>query len=128
MNPTCPSAPIPPPPSVVQAKAVLPYNLAPSDPGYLSFAVDDIITIVEETDAVWWLGECNGCRGCFPAKYVEKITMASAHSGADVHPPPGVRTTDSSGLQQDPDQEGKKSKLGKFCITVCSLSFVHDVF
>ncbi|KAK0462821.1 uncharacterized protein EV420DRAFT_1745424 [Desarmillaria tabescens] len=133
-------------PSVVQAKALWAYNLDPDD---LSFAAGDIITVIEETNADWWLGEHNGCRALFPANYVEKITVPApaartlplvyipptggqavppapvatqkkeykpfmdAHPGANVPPPPGS-STNSVGLQQDPGQDGKKSKFGKY--------------
>ncbi|KAK0190044.1 SH3-domain-containing protein [Armillaria mellea] len=138
-----------PPPAPVQAKALWAYNLDASDPDDLSFAAGDIITIVEETNADWWLGEHNGCRALFPANYVEKIAtpapapasralppvyvpptggravppapsekreykpFMAAHSGANAPPPPGVGTN-SVGLQQDPGQDGKKSKYGKY--------------
>ncbi|KAK0227039.1 SH3 domain-containing protein [Armillaria nabsnona] len=65
-------------PAPVQAKALWAYNLDASEPDDLSFAAGDIITIVEETNADWWLGEHNGCRALFPANYVENITTAPA--------------------------------------------------
>ncbi|KAK0439180.1 SH3-domain-containing protein [Armillaria borealis] len=138
--------PAPAPPALVQAKALWAYNLDASDPDDLSFAAGDIITIVEETNADWWLGEHNGCKALFPANYVEKIVPApasrtlppayvpptgsrsvppapsekreykpfmAAHSNVNAPPPPGAGTN-SVGLQQDPGQDGKKSKLGKY--------------
>ncbi|KAK0433224.1 uncharacterized protein EV420DRAFT_1654854 [Desarmillaria tabescens] len=148
------SSSIPPPPPAAPAPTVIQvilwaYNLDASDPDDLSFAAGDIITIVEETNADWWLGEHNGCRALFPANYVEKITapapaartlppvyipptgsrsvppapattqkkeykpFMAAHSGSNVPPPPRAGTN-SVGLQQDPGQEGKKSKFGKY--------------
>ncbi|KAK0471657.1 SH3 domain-containing protein [Armillaria novae-zelandiae] len=127
-----PSAPAP---ALVRAKALWAYNLDASDPDDLSFAAGDTITIVEETNADWWLGEHNGARALFPANYVEKITtpapapapapasrtlppaeykpFMAAHSGANAPPPSGAGTN-SVGLQQDPGQDGKKSKYGKY--------------
>ncbi|SJL08806.1 uncharacterized protein ARMOST_12176 [Armillaria ostoyae] len=130
----------------VQAKALWACDLDASDPDDLSFAAGDIITIVKETNADWWLGKHNGCKALFPANYVEKIVPApasrnlppayvpptggrsvppapsekkeykpfmAAHSNANAPPPPGAGTN-SVGLQQDPGQDGKKSKFGKY--------------
>ncbi|KAK0231908.1 SH3-domain-containing protein [Armillaria nabsnona] len=148
-SPSLPPPATTPAPAVVRAKALWAYNLDASDPDDLSFAAGDIITIVEETNADWWLGEHNGCKALFPANYVEKIVapapapasrtlppayipptggrsvppapsekreykpFMAAHSNANAPPPPGAGTN-SVGLQQDPGQDGKKSKYGKY--------------
>ncbi|KAG7441915.1 SH3-domain-containing protein [Guyanagaster necrorhizus] len=96
-----PSLPPPAPaPAVVQAKALWAYNLDTSDRDDLSFAAGDIITIVEETNADWWLGEYGGRRALFPANYVEKIAPAPTPAPAPAPrtlppaftPPTGVRS------------------------------------
>ncbi|KAK0462825.1 uncharacterized protein EV420DRAFT_1745427 [Desarmillaria tabescens] len=91
-----------------------------------SFAAGDIITVIEETNADWWLGEHNGCRALFPANYVEKITAPAPAArtlppvyipptgSRSVPPAPAPATTQKKELQQDPGQDGKKSKFGKY--------------
>merc|ERR1712083_377358 len=37
----------------------------------ISFDPNDIITIIEMVDEGWWIGECHGRFGLFPANYVE---------------------------------------------------------
>ncbi|PBK70554.1 hypothetical protein ARMSODRAFT_1018083 [Armillaria solidipes] len=64
---------LPLPPALVQAKALW---------------ARDIITIVEETNADWWLGEYNGCKALFPVNYVEKIVPAAYDPGRSVPPAP----------------------------------------
>jgi len=38
----------------------------------ISFDPNDIITNIEMVDEGWWLGECHGRFGLFPANYVER--------------------------------------------------------
>lgn len=100
----------------------------------MSFAVGDVIEIVEETNADWWMGRVNGRQALFPSGYVERIKdepvpttaakerpaykpFKAAYSGASSPPPPGTGTN-AVGLQQDPGQEAKKSKFGKYGDTV----------
>ena len=40
----------------------------------LSFAVNDIITVVDRSDS-WWHGELRGQIGMFPANYVAAVTQ-----------------------------------------------------
>uniref|UniRef100_A0A914CUA2 Uncharacterized protein n=1 Tax=Acrobeloides nanus TaxID=290746 RepID=A0A914CUA2_9BILA len=54
-----------------RAKALLDFQRQEEDE--LGFNKNDIITIVSETDEHCWVGEINGCRGWFPAKFVEVI-------------------------------------------------------
>lgn len=37
----------------------------------ISFDPNDIITNIEMVDEGWWIGECHGRYGLFPANYVE---------------------------------------------------------
>ncbi|KAJ7746611.1 SH3 domain-containing protein [Mycena metata] len=126
-------------PAVVQARALWSYNENGQDADDLSFSAGDIIDVVKEENADWWMGRVNGKQALFPSAYVEKIAAPSApaarnlppalngnagakpayrpfmaaHQGSDAPPPPGGGTN-SLGLQQDPEQEKKKSKFGKY--------------
>ncbi|KAJ7722727.1 SH3 domain-containing protein [Mycena maculata] len=131
------------PPPVVQARALWPYNENGQDADDLSFSAGDIIEVVKEENADWWMGKVNGKQALFPSAYVEKIAapvpnsppagrnlppafnnnaagpkpaykpFMAAHQGRDAPPAPGGGTN-SLGLQQDPEQEKKKSKFGKY--------------
>ncbi|XP_053318246.1 src substrate cortactin-like isoform X2 [Spea bombifrons] len=39
----------------------------------ISFDPQDLITDIEMLDEGWWIGTCRGCRGLFPANYVELV-------------------------------------------------------
>ncbi|KAJ7086056.1 SH3 domain-containing protein [Mycena belliarum] len=127
--------------STVQARALWPYNEDGKDADDLSFSAGDIIEVVKEENADWWMGRFNGKQALFPSAYVEKIAapppnspapgrnmppafagnggakpykpFMAAHQGRDAPPPPGGGTNDL-GLQQDPEQEKKKGKFGKY--------------
>ncbi|KAG7441905.1 uncharacterized protein BT62DRAFT_996866 [Guyanagaster necrorhizus] len=131
------AAPAPGAPAVVQAKALWAYDLDASDRDDLSFTAGNIITIVEETNADWWLGEYGGPGTPTPAPVPRTLPPAftpptgvrsvppaptekkeykpfmATHSSANAPPPPGAGTN-SVGLQQDAGQDGKKSKFGKY--------------
>ncbi|KAJ7116353.1 SH3 domain-containing protein [Mycena epipterygia] len=125
---------------VVQARALWPYNEDGRDVDDLSFSAGDIIEVVKEENADWWMGKINGKQALFPSAYVEKIAtpnsppagrnlppafngnagpkpayrpFMAAHQGRDAPPAPGGGTN-SLGLSQDPEQEKKKSKFGKY--------------
>ncbi|KAF8207209.1 SH3-domain-containing protein [Mycena galopus ATCC 62051] len=131
-------------PAVQQAKALWPYNEDGRDADDLSFSAGEIIEVVKEENADWWMGRFNGKQALFPSAYVEKIAaptspvpapapapagrrlppvskgpapaykpFMAAHQGQDAPPPPGGGTN-SLGLQQDPEQEKKKNKFGKY--------------
>ncbi|KAJ7039547.1 SH3 domain-containing protein [Mycena alexandri] len=121
-------------PAVAQARALWPYNENGQDADDLSFSAGDIIEVVKEENADWWMGRFNGKQALFPSAYVEKIAAPSAPAAARNLPPalngnagakPAYRPaamslrrpgggTNSLGLQQDPEQEKKKSKFGKY--------------
>jgi len=42
----------------------------------ISFDPNDIITNIEMVDEGWWIGECRGKFGLFPANYVETLSEA----------------------------------------------------
>lgn len=51
----------------------------------MTFTTGEIVEIVDETNADWWMGKCRGRQGLFPSNHVEMI--ASPPSSA---PPPMV--------------------------------------
>ncbi|TDL16485.1 SH3-domain-containing protein [Rickenella mellea] len=137
------NVPAPPQTRTVQARALWAY--AGDGAGDLTLAVDDIVEIVEETNADWWTGRIGSRQGLFPSNYVEKISapvvqtrsiaapapnytpsekkaykpFGAAYHGSDAPPPVtggggGGNDVNSVGLQQDPEQEKKKSKYGKY--------------
>ncbi|KAE9421609.1 hypothetical protein Angca_004739, partial [Angiostrongylus cantonensis] len=60
-----------PPSSSLGLTAVAIYDYQKNDDDEISFEPDDIITNIEQIDAGWWRGICNGQYGLFPANYVE---------------------------------------------------------
>ncbi|KAF5370470.1 hypothetical protein D9615_009757 [Tricholomella constricta] len=131
--PTPPAAP-PRPATTQQARALWAYNENGQDPDDLSFAAGDIVEIVEETNADWWMGKVHGKQALFPSSYVEKIhnaapvpAIAPAAAGqktpyrpfgAAMHghnaPPPSGAGVNTVGLQQAEGTEEKKGKFGKY--------------
>ncbi|CAD6192530.1 unnamed protein product [Caenorhabditis auriculariae] len=66
--------PLSPPPHPLAAgglSAVALYDYQKQDDDEISFEPDDVITNIEQIDAGWWRGTCNGQHGLFPANYVE---------------------------------------------------------
>lgn len=58
-----------------RAKALLDFERHDDDE--LGFRKNDIITIVSQKDEHCWVGELNGLRGWFPAKFVEVLDERS---------------------------------------------------
>lgn len=56
---------------IAQCKALYPYT--PNLNDELSLHPGDILSVYRQQDDGWWLGECNGNVGIFPATYVEII-------------------------------------------------------
>lgn len=54
-----------------QCKAL--YAYTPNLPDELNLHPGDILSVYRKQEDGWWLGECNGCVGIFPATYVENI-------------------------------------------------------
>jgi len=50
------------------------YDFQAREPGDLSFAKGDIITVIEKSDSSsdWWTGQVKGHQGLFPANFVEE--------------------------------------------------------
>ena len=118
-----------------QYRALWGYNQNNEDPNDLTFAPGDIITLIQETNADWWTGKAHGRTGLFPSTYVEKVPpithaqtgksykpFGAAYHGMDAPPPQG-QGTNSLGLAQQPEEEGKKDKFGGLKNTVRSLSY-----
>lgn len=49
------------------------YDFGAENEAELSFALGDIITVLNQDDEGWWEGELNGQRGLFPSNYVEVL-------------------------------------------------------
>lgn len=49
------------------------YAYTPNLPDELTLHPGDILAVYRQQDDGWWLGECNGSVGIFPATYVETI-------------------------------------------------------
>jgi hypothetical protein len=62
------------------AKATIDFVMSDSDE--LGFKKNDIITVVSERDEHCWIGELNGVRGWFPAKFVELLERNDQYSTA----------------------------------------------
>ncbi|XP_046560313.1 small G protein signaling modulator 3 homolog isoform X3 [Haliotis rubra] len=60
-----------------RAKALLDFERHDDDE--LGFRKNDIITIISQKDEHCWIGELNGLRGWFPAKFVEILDERSKH-------------------------------------------------
>ncbi|CAH2001676.1 unnamed protein product [Acanthoscelides obtectus] len=57
---------------IATCKAIYPYK--PNMPDELALKPGDSLTVYRQQDDGWWLGECNGNVGIFPATYVELVT------------------------------------------------------
>ncbi|KAL1491710.1 hypothetical protein ABEB36_012267 [Hypothenemus hampei] len=58
---------------IAKCKAIYAYTPNLSDE--LSLNVGDVLKVYRQQDDGWWLGECNGNVGIFPATYVEIVPM-----------------------------------------------------
>jgi len=47
------------------------YDFTPAESGELKFKKKDVITVLDDSDAHWWKGQCHGETGLFPASYVK---------------------------------------------------------
>ncbi|KAI4522898.1 DUF500-domain-containing protein [Schizophyllum commune Loenen D] len=57
------------------ARAIALYNFDAVEPGDLSFAKGDVITVTKKSQSTddWWRGKANGKEGNFPANFVEVV-------------------------------------------------------
>lgn len=56
---------------IAKCKALYPYK--PNLTDELTLTPGDVLAVYRQQDDGWWLGECNGSVGIFPATYVEII-------------------------------------------------------
>ncbi|KAI5828559.1 DUF500-domain-containing protein [Schizophyllum commune Tattone D] len=82
-SPTSPKPHIAPKPELTRplgpgegvARAIALYNFDALEPGDLSFAKGDVITVTKKSQSTddWWRGKANGKEGNFPANFVEVV-------------------------------------------------------
>lgn len=53
------------------------YAYTPNLPDELHLQPGDVLSVYRQQEDGWWLGECNGAVGIFPATYVETIAVAT---------------------------------------------------
>lgn len=81
--------------SITQRKAV--YDFAGDNLDELSFRTGEVITVIEEVDEGWWLGEIGDRRGIFPVNYTELILSHSSAAGPPSMPSrPSLSSTTTS--------------------------------
>ncbi|RXN02532.1 GRB2-related adapter -like protein [Labeo rohita] len=62
---------LPTPRSAIQVKAL--YDFTAEEDDELGFSANDIIEVLDRSDASWWKGRLRGRTGLFPANYIELI-------------------------------------------------------
>lgn len=73
------------------------YDFAGDNPDELSFRTGEVITVIEEVDEGWWLGEIGDRRGIFPVNYTELILSHSSAAGPPSMPSrPSLSSTTSA--------------------------------
>ncbi|CAO3629550.1 unnamed protein product [Mucor hiemalis] len=81
--------------SITQRKAV--YDFAGDNVDELSFRTGELISVIEEVDEGWWLGEIGDRRGIFPVNYTELIVSHSSAAGPPSMPSrPSLSSTTSA--------------------------------
>ncbi|KAG2195948.1 hypothetical protein INT47_007084 [Mucor saturninus] len=105
------ATPPPPTPAIVQRKAV--YEFGGDNADELSFRVGDVITVLEEVDEGWWLGEsADGRRGIFPVNYTELIQGAGPPPIIPAGPPMPARPSLLSNSQSFVEEPRAESPFG----------------
>ncbi|KAI9261227.1 hypothetical protein EDC94DRAFT_519637 [Helicostylum pulchrum] len=87
--------------TTTQRKAV--YEFGGDNIDELSFQVGDVITVIEEVDEGWWLGESiDGRRGIFPVNYTELVVVVAVTNQHGAGPPmparPSLNSQNSSSV------------------------------
>ncbi|XP_077385195.1 GRB2-related adapter protein 2a [Festucalex cinctus] len=49
------------------------YNFKAEEDDELSFCTGDVINITDASDPAWWMGQCGGRKGLFPANYTKPL-------------------------------------------------------
>ena len=50
------------------------YDFPGGEGDQLTFSAGDVLTLVDDSDAIWWIGvDKNGTKGTLPANYVQEI-------------------------------------------------------
>lgn len=56
------------------------YSFQAENKEEMTLTKGDVVSVVQEVDEGWWLGECNGRRGLFPSNYVEPLPEGATPS------------------------------------------------
>ena len=90
------------------------WDYEPESSDDLRLRQGDIVIVTERSNADWWIGECKGDKGVFPASYVEKINHGTI----------GPSTTDQ--LVSGDIDVYKVMDLGPYVISAPLISPVFD--
>lgn len=62
----------------MKSKALALHKYVGKDDTYLSFEINDEITVIGKSDSGWWSGQLRGKVGHFPASYVREVSSSEA--------------------------------------------------
>lgn len=96
--------------TTTQRKAV--YDFGGDNIDELSFQVGDMITVIEEVDEGWWLGESiDGRRGIFPVNYTELVAVVNQYGAGPPMParPSMISQNSSVSIAEHPDETRAES-------------------
>ncbi|KAI3643428.1 hypothetical protein MP228_012983 [Amoeboaphelidium protococcarum] len=71
------------------------YSFTAENKNELSLNKGDVVTVIQEVDEGWWIGDLNGKKGLFPANYVEVIPKSVNGSGSNTR----LASTSTENLQ-----------------------------
>ncbi|ORY97659.1 hypothetical protein BCR43DRAFT_563071 [Syncephalastrum racemosum] len=92
----------PPSPPARRKRRAL-YDFAGESADELTFTAGSMITVLEEVDEGWWLGELDGQRGIFPVNYTENVSPPMpARPNTTMTTPPAVAPT---ALMEHPEED-----------------------
>lgn len=96
-----PAARRPPSPPARRKRRAL-YDFAGETTDELTFTAGSVITVLEEVDEGWWLGELDGQRGIFPVNYTESVSPPMPARPNTTTAPPTVAPT---ALVEHPEED-----------------------